>query len=308
VFLAASVLMAYSHVFGIFFFFTTAGYAFLFPDKAKMGRKRTVFFSILYVVVCSPLILLSSQVNSWIKTPTLFDVYRLFSDMLGGKYAIAACIVIFILFLINNHKHLQPVNFRSLSSEVGFVAAVVFLPIAGIFVLSQFKSAFLSRYFVFAVPFLLILIAYQCSKLDNAIIRNALVAFLVCINVYVTLFPNLAVIEDWKGCVTYLKSEEKPGDAVLIYARGCAFPYKYYADRYGLALNVATGTVRPQDIQKGVFQGDFENPSGRLWLLLSHTDSIGRQKYIDSVLGRGYRIMSETNFEGIEVFACTKTE
>lgn len=169
------------------------------------------------------------------------------------------------------------------------------------------KYPFADRLILFLIPFWLVFIAEGIDKLiiNKQAKKQAILGIIVSILLFdqpivksVQLFFNQPYVkEEIKIVISYVKTNQKPGDILYIYHRG-RFPFKYYAEKYGYKpgdyiigiedLDKHDGfKVTDREMQR--YKADIDKLRGhkRVWFLFSHA-WIGKENklikaYLDSI-------------------------
>lgn len=219
------------------------------------------------------------QESYWIPPINLWSIPCTFYKMLTGEginpsrfwYVLIALMAIIIVVIIYDLKKFKvPAKW--------LVFSLLIIPFSGATVLSLKTSIYLDRYFIFALPFYLILIGGAIWVIENKLARNILIALAIFgsliafpvrwINLEVEKKPGMAAI------ATYLKQEVKPGDKIYVGSSFVYFTFKYYNQTgihpklyqpFPLPHFSGTALLSPEDIIKDFYQGI--NEGDIIWMI-----------------------------------------
>ncbi len=126
------------------------------------------------------------------------------------------------------------------------------LPPLVTWLVSQRRSFYADRYLSFAIPGLLLLLAFGATRLTAARWRLLLSGGLVLASGYGLLTTRLDPAfwkDDWRGTAAYIAQHEQPDDVVLLYTTHIKFVFDYYyqgtAAQEPLSLNLEQYPIQP---------------------------------------------------------------
>ena len=165
---------------------------------------------------------------------------------------------------------------RGRPGRTGLVAAVAFLPVVGMTVLGEAKPfLFEARYFIALTPFVLLLLArattgWTASKAGAILATGALTLSLAAGTADQQLNRSNPRLYDFKGALSQIHDQAKPGDVVL-----------YEPDYLGDLVRYLQPGVRAQPLDKGIPKADPGHHQ-QVFLLASFLDmkqfSVGTAK------------------------------
>jgi uncharacterized membrane protein len=107
----------------------------------------------------------------------------------------------------------------------------VLLPLIIIWLASQRRSFYADRYLTFAIPGLMLLLAYGAARLKRTQVGILLSIGLVLVSGYslrvIHLDPAFSK-DNWRGAASYVSQNELPADVVLLYTAHSKLPFDYY--------------------------------------------------------------------------------
>ncbi|MBN1400129.1 MAG: glycosyltransferase family 39 protein [Anaerolineae bacterium] len=203
-----------------------------------------------------------------------------------------------------------------------FICLALALPVALVFLLGQFTTAWVPRYLILFMPAYLLLVAIGARRLRGVLAGVALaLALLGSMYALYGLYAGQQK-EDWRGVVGYLRRQIQPADVLVLMDEECRVPFDYYADRQ--ALPQTAPRVPGYDWSLGVkrvglsrFASEAQldaaarqmleelrfasvTPS-RLWVVLSHADGAGLLARLDRT--ENLRRTETPSFVGVDVVA-----
>lgn len=257
---------------------------------------------------------------AWIPRPGWQEVSRFLTALTGNAgwplvtlYCVA--IVIVIIFL----RQKPSTEDRGATQ---FLLFWLFAPILLIFLISQLRSFFLTRYFLFLLPPLLLLAARGIQYLPRTSSRLlALVLFLALSwqGLRSSYAHDLDVPrEDWRQASAYVLNHAQPGDALVFHTLMGRMPFEFYRwDARGPIV------VAPRHADKITYQDFLGRPDRKLleslvtkhprvWVVLSHNErGLGQAPddttaMIREVLRQSYQHEWEAAFVGVDVLLYDK--
>lgn len=163
------------------------------------------------------------------------------------------------------------------------------------------KYPFGDRLLLFAVPFILILIAEGVEQLRNVIAkRHSVGAFGVCVmlTVVITFNPATEAIEtlrnpynneDIKTVLKYIQHHKRADDMLYVY-NGAIPAFEYYAESYNLENQKTIEGIASRD-NPNEYIADLEKLRGkkRVWFIFSHDynwNRIDEEEFFKSILNK----------------------
>jgi 4-amino-4-deoxy-L-arabinose transferase-like glycosyltransferase len=132
---------------------------------------------------------------------------------------------------------------------------------------SQRRSFYADRYLAFAIPGVLLLLAFGLTRITRPPVRNLLFLGLVLTTIYglVATYTDPAYKkDDWRGAAGYVTQNQQTDDAILLYTTHIKFPFDYYYP----------GPVTPQPISLNQERYPIESLVGnhqRAWVVYPYS-------------------------------------
>ncbi len=223
----------------------------------------------------------ASNSRPLIAPPTLINVFNTFSQFVFGfqsdyinsiLLSLWPLVVLFGFLGLQKNKKIRPETIYFLFS---FVAPIIIL-----FGLSFVRPLYLTRYLIFTLPSLYILIAWLFSIYPSKIswtIKSILVGIMILMLYIQSASVNTVVKEDYRDASLYLSSHVDARDVVVLSAPFTIYPVEYYytgdASLATLPLwdRTLSGPIPPFVNSKLPLEAAaVESNHRRLWLLLSY--------------------------------------
>jgi mannosyltransferase len=187
----------------------------------------------------------------WIHPPTLLDLPLTLSNLALALSslnwpltwaALTLVLVTSVVGMVTQTKHLtlhtpRSTRYTLFPASYTFLLVWLLVPIAFTWLISLRLPLYVDRFLIICLPSLLLLIS--TISLSSAWIARGTMTVLIMASVVASLRlwvdPNLAK-EDWRAAATYVRSMEKPGDALVMHDFQTGIPFGYYYQ----------GTSRPQ--------------------------------------------------------------
>ncbi len=248
--------------------------------------------------------------DTWHGAPTLRDlVGMLFSFSLGttvqNRMLYLGGLLIFVLCAAWS---LVDVKKRRLALDDGllFVGLYLLVPLGAVFTLSQFQSFWVLRYVFPFLPPWCIIVARGLERMPGRVLRPLMLLAIVLASIWpIANLYRYQQKEDWRGAVSYISSQEQPGDVIVLVDEDIWLPFEHYyrgtTPRVGISRGVTDHDLVAARI--GILLPTY----ARIWLVLSHTDNFLAREYLKT--SRYTQLVSQKGFTQIEVdlFAITKS-
>lgn len=170
---------------------------------------------------------------------------RLFWPLAVLTMAVTALAVVIALRPVAPHK----VRLRQARHLVGLW---LLLPPLVTWLISQRRSFYADRYLSFAIPGLVLLLAFGASRVSQSSWRILLIIGLVAAGGYGLLVTHLDPAfqkDDWRGVAAYVTHRARPDDVVLLYTTHIKLPFDYYyrgaAPQKPISLNLEYYPIEP---------------------------------------------------------------
>lgn len=208
----------------------------LFPDHA-LGR---FLFSWIFLAVCfTPWVVFvamqgqAANASPVLTTPTTVNLFNAFAQFLFGFQddhlstvflSLWPLTVVIGFFALRKTTHMEPVTqYFMLSVLIGvavaFIVSVAFAPV------------FVSRYLIFTIPSLFLLLASLFALYPPrgaAIARGALAGLMLLMLVIELVSPATPVKENYREAAAYLTEHATAQDVVILSAPFTVYPIEYY--------------------------------------------------------------------------------
>ena len=271
-------------IFLVYWIFKESGFNF---SKWLRNKNLQYGFGAYFLVILSFLpwlktfLFQNSQVQEsyWIPPMNIWSVPATFLKLTTGGgidssrfwYVLVASMVLIIAAFIYALKKIeQPAKW--------LVFLLIVIPFLGAIVFSFKSSIYLDRYFIFTLPFYLILTGGAVWLIKNTKIRNTLI-FIAILGSLIAFPVRWARLEVEKkpgmaAAANYLNQQAKPGEKIYIGSSFVYFTFKYY-NLTGIQLKLyapgslphfsGTALLSPEDII-----GDFSQGIGKndiVWMI-----------------------------------------
>lgn len=293
-----AILMLYCHVLSMLVVVAHALAVVLARKRALTTRTVLAFLAVAaaFVPLAWSIVAVPPHPLVWLTPPGLRDLEEALADFAGP---LGYLFVFFALFSVK-YAWREQMTVNSRAWRYMFLLSWAAVPPALLFLLSQWKPLFLSRYLVPSVPPLLLLVAAVVRQLKS----RRLIVFLVVAMLAVSVRNSIIYLQartdfresyDWRDATAYLANQARPGDAVVFYFHHERFPFQYYRDRLG--ANAFPAQVFPAGSNEALLEesypiaGPADIPafvsSRRIWLVYS--DALAATKYGSSGALRDFR-------------------
>lgn len=314
-YLAFSVLLPYSHLYG-FFVVATQNVAFLLLRKRDFPLKSWLFCQLGLILAWSPLALpLAQQARVvtggfWIEKRNLLSAVSSTLYLFGNNSALLT--VILVTFAALGLLGLRSATTLTLFLWFAFLTVVP----AGI---SLFATPiYLEKYALPASSAFYLLAALGLTSLPYRRIRVVLAGVLLVLTVSsLKAYQGFSPHEDWRGVATALTREATARDVILAYEAypfdDLSRPFQYYLRGSPLLRQIhrvresTSGRIyRPPDnispVPETFSQALRSLPTGAtVWLVLTHLPTSGTPAALTPALPPAHTLLSSREFPGIEL-------
>jgi mannosyltransferase len=200
-----------------------------------------------------------------------------------------------------------------------FLLLWLLFPIIFVFLISQLKPFFLTRYFIFTLPALVLLAAAGLARLRNRwLLAGALLVFAILSIRGVTSYYEQdfdIAREDWRSATRYLLAHAQPGDAVLFHQPIGRMPYEYY--RSVLPASAEPVVIYPEHGASLTFRDFYAGRAPdaflegvparyrRVWVVLTYNQVDSQldpaTRFLTDLFARLYSAPQRRAFPGIEL-------
>ena len=251
-YILASILMVYSHVFGIWILAAQWACALLLPNPASVKKTITIAAGIISLCI-SPLVLSLLIVSdrsqlSWMNRTSLASLWDVCLALGGNSGApIALLFAALLLFSLRSHFR-EPQHSRENTVYI-FLWAWLLLPIFIAGIISLRWPLLQARYFIVCLPPCLILAADGLVRIQSraifiAAMITAVGLSLAGVNSYYKAQTDPNHTDNWRAATTYCLSQAQPGDAILFPYSAEEIPFREY--QHWLGQETPSLTLIPQ--------------------------------------------------------------
>jgi mannosyltransferase len=325
VYVLSSVLLIYSHIFGLFIIFAQNTYIItlhLFSKKETaislkhwISMQAILFFLFLPWVPTFIARVLDDARGSYLDVPTKRIIYTTI-EIYTGEYILWISLLLAFLSMAtiqlikgaNNDEPLfqliEKLKFevRLLNPKSHFLLLLwlcipVFLP----FFLSKVLTPFYEiRYTIVAAPAFYLLVASGIGNIRRISIRSAVVVLVIAFNM-LNLYDYYHDVthEQWRTVAGYIDNHARDDDLILFNSKYCIkYAFNYYSQTQVMRKFLPKKKNRYdsnglQDLRKLV----SEHP--RVWVVLSHPDE---DKQFIETLNRRYQPLEFKEYRGITLY------
>ena len=319
-YIAVGAASVYAHLFAVLTLFSQAASLVLAKTAWKRWRWWLLAWGAIALLI-APLPILHIRAGraaaiGWIPRPDLAALADLALQLAGNRSVLLAayfCLCLFALgymgwnFKKKREVHLWP---------SAFILIWLLCPPIGTFVFSLLiKPVLIDRYLSACVIPLVLLVSFGLAGLPQGRVRIGAVAVLMVLST-----SGLAAWyfepqkEDWRGTVSSILEQARPGDAVVLYPYWTRRAFGYYLKRLDGTHNQLTIlNSSPFDRDKSpsarpmnAFLSNLPKQYSRVWLIISHTDlpRLGRDRKArisKAAMAAGYPRLKIEQFFQIEV-------
>ena len=257
-----SILLMYSHIYGIFIIISQNIYLIVlfFSSKElfRLNIKRWILTQSLLIILFIPWIkIFIAQIfgvvkgGFWVPTPSLLSIVKSFGAYSGG-------ILLFLLFLIllsfsiikyegigNNidrrnilksikscYRKIRLLNINDILLLLVWLLTPIILP----FTISLFSTPiYTTKYTIVASPAFYLLVAKGISNVSHKYLKSTIISIIIIISlVYVREYYIKIDKEQWRDVASHIDANAKNGDLLLFNAYYCQPVFDYYSKRTDL--------------------------------------------------------------------------
>jgi hypothetical protein len=307
-----NALLLYTHYLTVFILVVQALTALFFINSFRKSFTYYFFSQLSALILFSPWLSAALNISNktqqgfWLTSPTINELYDVFARF-GmtyqikwlGFWLIVACFLWMLLIRRNHFSYLQKVFFLLLLFWG-------FLPVLADYYIATFIPVFLPRYILYALPGMMLTVAYAISVLPIGKIFRYIIVSYIAIASYKKINFNPYKGEDWRNAMTYLK-HIKTTDASAIYCAPYLFPaitYYYNKDYFKdyrktievLEMEKIYGATNIYELKEGII-----NNKNDIILIESHIDVADKNRTIYNRLEENYFVKKHAGFAGINI-------
>jgi len=334
-YIISSILLMYTHVFGLFIIIAQNIYLFtlfLSKEEYKLNFRRWILFQIILFILYIPWIsiLINSifeiQSGFWIPVPTMRSILQTFRTYSSGRTLLLLLFLILSAFSIVTYEKIKgKINWKdffksietyswnvSLSNVTRIYLLLVWLltPIILPFLISQFLTPiYWTRYTIAASLAFYILIAKGIDNINIKSIKLAVIILVIvfslgCLGEY---YSEVNKEEQWRDVANYIDINAESGDLLLFNAGACQeYVFDYYSKRTDLNKKPFTEKTRDIDEENIKELGPSVEGYNRVWVILSHSHDY--KGLIKKTLNESYNLSYHEKYVGIDLSLFVKDE
>lgn len=291
----ATLLLGYTHIYGLFIIASQILLFFLFWDKYRAQRVKFAITVGVTIVTLLPLVpLLGGRVVSiaqegfWIPVPTLgaiWDTLATFAGSGGGQkfilltFVLLAIIGFFSIKMVkrkwNWDEPMQSlsslgrsIRLESIKQEL-LLLIWLFVSIVVPFIESKFMTPiYWTRYMIGASPAFYLLVAKGMGNLNRKWLFYPVLIFIILLSSFgLQSYYKNDVKEQWREAADLVELNSMRNDVIIFCASYCQVPFDYYYQgdltELGIKKDIETGEIAAS-------VDDAVHGKDRLWLVLSH--------------------------------------
>lgn len=327
-YIIVSALAVYAHFFAALVI-TAQAFSVPFLPPKHIRTRRLLFAGMMIAAFITPIIyfILTKDTGqiSWIPKPSLNQLKNLLmalSGDVGNKgyqtYAyLLPCAIAIAYALVTLVK-----TGRSIDTwRYAFAIFLFGVPILISFVFSFIKPIFLSKYLIVSMPGLVLLVWLGISSMKNKLVCSLMVALLCILSVTAIIkdyYPKEK--ENFRDSVSYIVSNSKPGDGIIIYFHYNIVPVEYYMNRFhrtGEPLDCAYparfGEYKYLESQSDLsvqYLESLNTKYERIWVFIRKVRKLPgidkENNYIVTALRKNYTLKQEKKYNNLLVFQFEK--
>jgi len=221
----AGTLMVYTHVFG-YWVLLAQWISMLWLGKKIAGKRAlvSVFLIHLFIAPLAFCLLVVSDRSqlAWLGKPDRTELYKFFLDLTGngGALILLFCGLMILAAVGFSKKPEQDAGTVIDRWKLPLLLTWLFLPVAGVVVLSLRWAAFSPRFLIPCLPPMVLLVADGIYRIRPKVLGTVAILLLLgfWLNAAFSYYRSRADVEhsdDWRGATWYVLTQAEPGDAAL---------------------------------------------------------------------------------------------
>ncbi len=253
----SSILLLYSHIYGLFIIIAQNTYFavlfFLSKEDKRCNSRSWILIQCLLIVLFLPWISIfvhqiqAVQKGFWIAMPCIHTIYESFYSY--SSYS-KSLMLVFVILAISSTMFIETRRgslhweciFESLegyqweirllnSSKVCFLLVWLIAPIIIPFVISLFlQPIYLIKYTIVALPAFFFLVAKGVSNVHNRYIKSLLVIGITTLSlIHVWQYCTNINKDQWRNVAQYVDTHFRSGDVLIFKESFCIIPFNYYS-------------------------------------------------------------------------------
>ena len=236
IYFLSSLAMIYTLPFGFLVLFFQNFYL-LFNYQTHQNKFKpwftTQFLLFLFFIPEIPNTIKMYRQNYLLKLTVLVEKYHfptILQNHLFTTFLLLITIIFFLILTFTFRKQIRQFlkNFNFQKYRSVFLLLLISIGFA-YYVLTPFltRSIFFTRYTLFIMPFIYLLLAAGITKLQKPIQFLVILAILLlCVHTFTIYYPETTK-EDWRGTSNFVEQHAQPTDTILLCSWGFAFQYYF---------------------------------------------------------------------------------
>lgn len=279
----------------------------LMKDRGTFIRYSTSLF-IVTALVClrftkkqfETILGFNGDGSFWLEKPSFFDLITTVRDLSNGPLIailMAICLVVTMYHLLAKKIQFPKNQFIIYSSVLILISILV--P----FFISLYKPLFLTRYFIFTIPFIISIVILTIEKvISNTRITLRIFGILIVLNIFFSKF-TISRTENYRSIVTLVRALKKPNDQIVINSPDNLGLFCYYFKRDLFLNEHMTDSLKKYNIY-GVRDGAElpDNSSSRLILVQQYHVIANNTNELAEIIHKTHnRTLHLNRYNGIEL-------
>lgn len=333
-----SILLMYSHIFGLFIIISQNIYLFtLFllskeDYNYKLNLKKWLLIQTVLIALFAPWVkMLAIQVLAVVKSsspsipvPSIRSIIGSFSTYSGSKLLLLLFLILSSFSIISYEKTNGNTDwknfFKSIESycwkirflntnKIYLLLTWLLTPIILLFIISRFSTPiYITKYTIVASVAFYLLVAKGISNISHKYVKSIIISVIIAFSfLYVWEYYTKINKEQWKDVANHIDTNAKNEDLLLFNSVACKYlVFDYYSKRADLIKKGFPKKTRYVDEENIKELGPTVEGYNRAWLILSH--SRDKKGLITKTLIESYNLSYHKKYKGIEVYLFEKKE
>lgn len=331
-----SILLMYSHVFGLFIIISQNIYLFtlflLSKEDYKLNLKKWILIQTVLIALFAPWIKsliiqvleVAKSSSPSIPVPSIRSIINSFSTYSGSRLLMLLFLILSSFSIISYEKTNGNTDwknfFKSVESycwkirflntnKIYLLLAWLLTPIILPFIISRFSTPiYYTKYTIVASVAFYLLVAKGISSISHKYVKSIIISVIIAFSfLYVWEYYTKINKEQWKDVANYIDTNAKNEDLLLFNSVSCKdLVFDYYSKRTDLikkGFPAKTRYVNEENIKE---LGPTVEGYNRAWLILSH--SRDKKGLITKTFIESYNLSYHKQYKGIEVYLFEKKE
>lgn len=296
-------------------------------DKRREQRKHfTLAISAIIVLFLPWITVFVTQTKAiyssyWIARPSPLELFTTLSAFFAG-FSLSSGWVMIALFstlllvfvVLNSARHAIRENSTDARPLI-WLLFWAFLPLIGLFLISQIRSIYQIRTVLIVAPAFYLLMAWGITRAQNYKVNLALFVpslIVMAVSIFNFYFVDAYAKPSWREAAEYVGARARAGDVVVHTSDGSFLPFVVYKEGTRDVLlaedpDAIAGNAPSQKIVnavggKQVTIEDAVSGYHRAWLVVGLDHAVEYQLQQNAEFNRHYQLLSEENIDGILIF------